>query len=201
MTQRDPQEIAAELQTLDQAHIQNEAARDAFVGLGHTALFAASVSFAGALSELSTAALRPALIGSWFLNVVVLLALTFSFIGARGAIDGRRAAIYDPAPQTSPKADWLNLTSLITFALSLILVFGFVTANVVKSYDEEIASATSTASSATSSNSERGNPTRTGANQPGIGRDTPSSRAVPSPIPSPFATPVLDTEQLAESKN
>lgn len=135
---RSPEDYAHELQALDAAHAQNEAGRDAFIALAHTALFAASVSFVGDVAPLTEAIWRPALILGWSADVVGLLALTVSFVAARRAIDARRAAINDPDPPTNRFCDWLNAIALWSFPVALLCLFSFVTANVVNTDGREI---------------------------------------------------------------
>jgi hypothetical protein len=125
---------------LDAAHTQNEAGRDAFVALAHTALFAASVSFVGDVAPITEAIWRPALIAGWTADVVGLLALTFSFGAARRAIDARRKALNDPEPPSDRISEWLNGIALWSFPVALLCLFSFVTANVVNADDRKIES-------------------------------------------------------------
>jgi hypothetical protein len=131
MNQRSPDELQQELQGLDQAHAQNEAARDSFVALAHTALFAASVSFVGSAVPLVKAVWLPALIAGWAVDVLGLLSLTISFATARKAIDARREAIYADTPPIAIWSDRLNSFALWSFPAALLCLFSFVTANVV----------------------------------------------------------------------
>lgn len=128
---RTPEEYAHELAGLDSAHAQNEAGRDAFIALAHTALFAASISFVGDITPLNEAIWRPALILAWLANVGGLLSLTFSFAAARKAIDARRAALNDDDPPDSKVLDRLNWAALWSFPVAILCLFAFVTANVV----------------------------------------------------------------------
>lgn len=116
---------------LDAAHVQNEAGRDAFVALAHTALFAASVSFVGDVAPLNEALWKPALICGWLADVVGLIALTVSFGAARRAIDARRATLNDAIPKHSRSAEILNAVALWSFPTALVFLFSFVTVNVV----------------------------------------------------------------------
>ena len=120
-----------ERQALDAAHVQNEAGRDAFIALAHTALFAASVSFVGDVAPITQAICKPVLIAGWIADVVGLLALTFSFGAARRAIDARRVALNDSEPPTDVWAERLNTIALWSFPVGLLCLFSFVTANVV----------------------------------------------------------------------
>lgn len=137
MSARSLDEFNHERQALDQAHAQNEAGRDAFIALAHTALFAASVSFVGDIAPLAEAIWRPALIATWTADVIGLLALTLSFGAARRAVDARRAALNDPVAPQSRLAEALNGIALWSFPLALLCLFSFVTANVVNADDRE----------------------------------------------------------------
>jgi hypothetical protein len=132
MNERTVEQKRDELNSLDQAHIQNETARDSFIGLGHTALLAASISFVGDVVPLADALCMPALILSWLAGIVGLLSLAMSFEEARRAIDRRRQAINDFDAPDSVDADKLNRIALWTFPVALITLFVFVTANVVR---------------------------------------------------------------------
>lgn len=143
---RTPEDYAHELQALDAAHAQNEAGRDAFIALAHTALFAASVSFVGDVAPLTEAIWRPALIAGWLADVVGLLALTISFGAARRAIDARRAALNDSDPPSSFWPDLLNGVALWSFPAALLCLFSFVTANVVTAHDRKVQPTTATVS-------------------------------------------------------
>lgn len=131
MSERSLDDFNHERQALDAAHAQNEAGRDAFIALAHTALFAASVSFVGDVTPITQAIWRPALILGWAADVVGLLALTFSFGAARKAIDARRAALNDLNPPVDRLCEQLNSIALWSFPIALLCLFSFVTANVV----------------------------------------------------------------------
>lgn len=128
---RTAEDFAYERGTLDAAHNQNEAGRDAFVAVAHTALFAASVSFVGDVAPLNQAIWLPVLIAGWAASIIGLFALTISFGAARRAIDARRAALNEDNPPNSSLCDVLNAISLWSFPVSLLCLFSFVTANVV----------------------------------------------------------------------
>lgn len=55
MTQRSDSDWRPELQEINASNIANEAQRDAFVALGHTALLAASIAFIGGVVALKSA--------------------------------------------------------------------------------------------------------------------------------------------------
>lgn len=120
-----------ELKNLDAAHAQNEAGRDAFLGLAHTALFAASISFVGDVTPLGKAILKPVLVFAWALSVIGLVSLTISFQAARQAIDRRREALNDPIPPDSKSAEYLNAVALWTFPIAVLCIFAFVSANLI----------------------------------------------------------------------
>ncbi len=143
--QRTSDDYAHERAILDMAYAQNEAGRDTFVALAHTALFAASVAFVGDVTPLREAVWRPALILGWICSVAGLLTLTFSFGAARRAIDARRAALNDEEPPASRRLDVLNGISLWSFPASLLCLFSFVTANVVQADEPQAKSAPSAA--------------------------------------------------------
>jgi hypothetical protein len=146
MTQRTSEDLKHELQALDAAHAQNEAARDSFVALAHTALFAASVSFVGSAVPLAKAIWPWALVAGWAIDVLGLLALTVSFATARKAIDARRAALYAETPPVAVWSDRFNGFALWSFPAALLCLFSFVTANVVHINDREAKPPASTAS-------------------------------------------------------
>lgn len=140
MTQRSADHLKHELEALDHAHSQNEAARDSFVALAHTALFAASVSFVGSAVPLAKEIWPAALILGWLIDVLGLLSLTISFATARKAIDARREALYADAPPIAPWSDRLNSFALWSFPAALLCLFSFVTANVVHINEQSIQS-------------------------------------------------------------
>jgi len=135
MSQRSLDDYAHERQVLDAAHAQNETGRDSFVALGHTALFAASVSFVGDVTPLAEATCKPLLIAGWSADVIGLLALTLSFGAARRSIDARRAALNEIVPPVIRLAELPNGIALWSFPVALLCLFSFVTANVVYAND------------------------------------------------------------------
>jgi hypothetical protein len=145
MNQRTPDDFKHELQALDTAHAQNEAARDSFVALAHTALFAASVSFVGSAVPLAKAVWPYALVAGWAIDVLGLLARTVSFATARKAVDARRAALYDDIPPVAAWSERLNGFALWSFPAALLCLFSFVTANVVSINEREASPSASTA--------------------------------------------------------
>jgi hypothetical protein len=152
---RSAEDFAYERGTLDAAHNQNEAGRDAFIAVAHTALFAASVSFVGDVTPLTDAILIPILILGWAASVVGLFALTVSFGAARRAIDARRAALNDDNPPNSTLCEVLNGIALWSFPVALLCLFSFVTANVVHANGQQTKHSTAVASEG--ANGQRGN--------------------------------------------
>lgn len=143
MSGRSLDDFVHERGVLDAAHAQNEAGRDAFIALAHTALFAASVSFVGDVAPITKAIWRPALIACWLADVIGLLALTFSFSAARRAIDARRAALNEENPPEDRLCEQLNAISLWSFPVALLCLFSFVTANLVNADGQQINPSTS----------------------------------------------------------
>lgn len=128
---RSPEECQIELSNIDQAHIQNEAGRDAFLALAHTALFAASIAFIGSLSEAAEADWRWLLVSAWSSNVVGLISLTFSFHAAGSHIARRRQQIYDDNADRPTWAALLNAVALWSFPVALISTFAFAVLNIL----------------------------------------------------------------------
>jgi len=146
-----------EREMLDAAHAQNEAGRDAFVALAHTALFAASIAFVGEVTHVTDAVCITALICGWAASVIGLLALTFSFWAARRAIDARREALNDDVPPEAWLADMLNAVALWSFPLALLCLFTFVTANVIHANGRQTAVTTTATTTSSGHNQARGN--------------------------------------------
>lgn len=169
MTQRTSEELRQELQGLDQAHAQNEVARDSFVALAHTALFAASVSFVGSAVPLANGVWLPALVAGWAVDVLGLLALTISFATARKAIDARREALYAKTPPIAIWSDRLNGFALWSFPAALLCLFSFVTANVVHIHGQQ----TKPAPTAATGRLKGDKPAPAGALAPGWGLRAP----------------------------
>lgn len=130
---RSSDETKTELSSLNDAHIQNEALRDTFVSLGHTALFASSISFVSSAIPPGGAILLPLIIIAWLLSVIGLIAMTISFGAARRYIDARREALKEETPPRDICTNVLNTVALWTFPCSLIMIFIFVSANVLMS--------------------------------------------------------------------
>lgn len=168
MTVRDPEEVAHERAVLDAAHTQNEAGRDAFVALSHTALFAASIAFVGDVTPINEAIWKPALIAGWTASVAGLLALCLSFGAARRSIDARRTALWNSQPPENRSTMVLNAISLWSFPVALLCLFSFATANVM---NVDAKSRTKTTSAAAEPGSE---PARHSSGTPGAEPGTAS---------------------------
>lgn len=195
MTERSPDDLKHELQALDQAHAQNEAARDSFVALAHTALFAASVSFVGSAVPLSKAVWPAMLIAGWAVDVLGLLALTISFATARKAIDARRAALYADTPPVAIWSDRLNGFALWSFPVALLCLFSFVTANVVHINERKAQSTTTTTVPIGRVKGHSATGTRTAATRRGIAAANGrcASAAGTAGAPAPTTTTTADT--------
>lgn len=131
MSARSPEECRDEVQAIDAAHIANEAQRDAFVALGHTALFAASIAFIADVRPAGEAEAIWALYVAWGSSVTGLLALTMSFDIARRAANSRRQLIYEQNVNDSGRlVNLCNAAALWTFPVSLIFLAIFAAINV-----------------------------------------------------------------------
>lgn len=195
MVDRAPDEVAHERSALDAAHTQNEAGRDAFTALAHTALFASSVAFVGDVRPINDAVWKPALILGWGASVVGLLALALSFGAAKRAIDAQRAALYEQKAPRPRLALLLNSVSLWSFPVALLCIFSFVTANVV-SIDERPRIECSAPAPTPASRSQGSNATTTGARTSSGDRGASGS----SGSVSAAATPVSQPRQVACTK-
>lgn len=133
MTQRSEQDCRQEIQDTSSAHIENEAQRDAFVSLGHTALFASSIAFIGDVARPGEAIFLNVLYASWTSSVVGLLALTASFEFAKRSTDLQRESIFLPDFKPSALADVSNRIALWTFPVSLLCLALFAAINIGKS--------------------------------------------------------------------
>lgn len=201
MANREPDEIAHERSALDAAHTQNEAGRDAFVALAHTALFAASVAFVGDVRPINEAVLKPVLIAGWTASAFGLVALALSFGAARRAIDAQRAALYKEKAPPARLASALNTVSLWSFPLAILCLFAFATANVMTLNERSRTNpAATSAEPRPSPGQERRCPGTTGTESgtaTGNGRDTRTSITL---TPS-TATAAVDTPRRLSCGN
>lgn len=130
--QRSSDDLSREVDALSQAHLQNETARDAFLALAHTALFAASVSFVSDVAENHQAKLLWLLIAGWLASVLGLLALTWSYFETSRHIRTRFQTIFDTAVAEPRLATLLNTGALLSFPVALISTFVFAAANIAR---------------------------------------------------------------------
>lgn len=177
-------EINEEIASLNHAHAQNETGRDAFVALAHTAFFAASVAFAGDISQDGKIILVGFLLFGWMSSVVGLITLTVSFVEARKAIDARREAIYDANPPAHNLARRLNDVALWSFPVTLICLFTFVAANIVGADERATIRIQATASDGAEGLRTAGASANTGRSEARGG----CAPATASPRPSPSAS-------------
>lgn len=131
MTQRHESEWRPELQDINASYMANEAQRDAFVALGHTALFASSIAFIGGVDALKSAKGLVFLCGAWGMSVLGLFALTLSFELAKRCADKRRKAIHDAEEPDSASAALANSIALWTFPVSMTLLTAFAVVNII----------------------------------------------------------------------
>jgi hypothetical protein len=129
---RSPEAVPQEIQDNSAAHIANEIQRDAFVSLGHTALFAASIAFIGDVAKPGEAEFLWILYLAWASSVLGLLSLTASFELAKRQNDKQRDLVHLLALEVSPFADYANRLALWTFPISLICLAFFAGINVAK---------------------------------------------------------------------
>lgn len=127
---RSKEEIHAELESLNAAHLQNESARESFLALAHTALFAASVSFVGDLESGSGMKALWVLLLGWGASVVGLGALTLSYHESSRHIRKRHSQVYEAACDEPTGLDALNGIALWSFPFALVSTFLFAAVNV-----------------------------------------------------------------------
>jgi len=118
VTQRAVDEVRAELEALKDAHLENETARDAFLALAHTGLFAASIAFVSDLVEHGTPHFLLLLILAWLASVAGLCALTASYAVASKQIRRRHEQVYEATADQSKTADGLNAVALWSFPIA-----------------------------------------------------------------------------------
>lgn len=178
---RTPDECKNELAQLDQAHLQNETARDSFIAVAHTALFAASIAFIGDVVKLEEAFSGWAVKAAWICNAGGLIALSISYPLVSWHIEKRRSAIYDPAQPDCRICSWLNWSALAAFPLSVIALLWFVLANVGGRDERSIAE------------SSRNSALQSGAGRSTERSDAPVASTEPSSIASPAAPSAINT--------
>lgn len=125
------EEYRAELAAINNAHAQNEVARDGFLAVAHIAMFAASISFVGNVAPIKTAVFIPLLLIGWVASVIGLITLTASFSATTKHINQLREAINEEEKPSARFPEMLNSVALWSFPVALSSLFIFVTANVV----------------------------------------------------------------------
>lgn len=104
----------------------NASQRDAFIALGHTVLFTASIAFIGDVRPAGEIEFVWVLLVGWTLNAVGLLALTWSFQAAHKDGVKRIALIHDDAADDRSKSlDAANCIALWTFPSAMIAIAAF----------------------------------------------------------------------------
>lgn len=203
MSERTEDEIRHDRQAFDNAHVQNEAGRDAFVALAHTGLFAASIAFVGDVAPVTAAIWKPVLIAGWLASVVGLLALTWSFHEARKATNAMRDALYKSEPPSYKFCEGLNAVALWSFPVALVCLFSFVTVNVVSANDRQAKIPAATKASAV----EEGRNAASASTVPSVPlnsakrRDTTTPRALATPsiaAPAKEEVKATDTRPVRE---
>jgi len=130
------EDIRSELKALNEAHLQNESTRDAFLALAHTALFAASVSFVGDIAARAQAHILWMLLFGWAVSVVGLCALTLSYVETTRHIRRRQQQAYDPVAEIPRLANVANAIALWSFPFALISTFAFAAVNILHMSDD-----------------------------------------------------------------
>lgn len=104
----------------------NASQRDAFIALGHTVLFTASIAFMGDVRPADEIEFVWVLLVGWTLNALGLVALTWSFHVAHKDGLRRIALIHDDAADVSSKnLDTINGIALWTFPSAMIAIAAF----------------------------------------------------------------------------
>ena len=130
MAERSEEDKRQEVAAIIAAQIANGGQRDAFVALGHTVLFTASIAFMGDIRPAGKVEWTSLLFLSWASSVVGLIALTWSFREAHVAADERIANIHnDDADDSLDAVDFANAVSLWSFPLSMSLTAAFAAIN------------------------------------------------------------------------
>jgi hypothetical protein len=133
---RDIEEVRAELSALNDAHLQNETTRDAFLALAHTALFAASVSFVSDLIKNGAGDFLWLLLVAWISSVVGLSALTASYSATARLIKSRQDQVYSATVKEPKLANILNSIALWSFPVALLSTFAFAGLTIFSMPDE-----------------------------------------------------------------
>lgn len=129
MTRTDEQK-QAEVDRINANQSANDGQRDAFVALGHTVLFTASISFMGEVRPAAEIEFVYILFGAWFVSAVGLLALTWSFQAAHNDNNRRVDTVHDDnADDRNVGLELANEIALWTFPAAMIATAIFAALN------------------------------------------------------------------------
>ncbi len=126
MGERSEEDKRQEVSAIIAAQIANGGQRDAFVALGHTVLFTASIAFMGDIRPASEIEWTWLLFLAWASSVIGLFALTWSFREAHIAGNDRLAKIHDDhIADGLDMVDITNGVALWTFPISMLATASF----------------------------------------------------------------------------
>lgn len=129
MTRTDDQK-REEVAAITAALSANASQRDAFIALGHTVLFTASIAFMGDVRPADEIEFVWVLLVGWTLNAIGLVALTWSFQAAHEDGVRRIAQIHDDAADVgSTSLHVANCIALWTFPTAMIAIAIFASLN------------------------------------------------------------------------
>ncbi|MDQ0566862.1 hypothetical protein GRI55_05415 [Erythrobacter citreus] len=123
---RTDEQRQAEVDRINANQSANDNQRDAFVALGHTVLFTASISFMGDVRPAAEIEHLWLLFAAWFISVVGLFALTFSFQLANADNNRRVDQIHDDS--ADDRNIWLEVSNEIglwTFPAAMTATMAF----------------------------------------------------------------------------
>ena len=130
MADKSSQLYKQDVQDTSSAHIANEAQRDTFISLGHTALFASSIAFIGNVVGGQGPTAIGWLYAGWTSSFLGLLALTLSFESASRYNDAHRGSAGKAEEASRNWVDNINKLALFTFPLSLACFAIFAALNI-----------------------------------------------------------------------
>lgn len=127
---RDAEGKAREENSVVAAQIANGGQRDAFIALGHTVLFTASIAFMGDVRPAAQVEWIGLLFAAWTSSIIGLFALTLSFQVADRAADERLVHMHDDHANDRHRAlDVCNSIALWTFPISMLGTAAFAAKN------------------------------------------------------------------------
>lgn len=127
---RDAEGKAREESNVVAAQIANGGQRDAFIALGHTVLFTASIAFMGDVRPAAQVEWLGLLFAAWISSVIGLFALTLSFQIADQAADQRLEKMHDDGADDQHRPlDICNMIALWTFPASMFGTAAFAAKN------------------------------------------------------------------------